>query len=311
MPASGVRTAPRQDLIRLDAVSATRLVASDGATEQLVAVMHGPWGYRRLVFLKRLVLQGGTINEPAARALATEAGVLCRISHPAVASLHDFRRIQGRLTLVLERVDGLTLARLLGDPAQAPPLPPEARLFLVHRLFDALAALHEAVDPRTGVRSPIVHGGVGLRSLLVPRDGYAKVVDFGCASLAPSSPEAWRGATASPASDVHAACGIARQLLPAPRTSSAPLDEAIRAGLSRPGARGVPSARFIADLARASVVSDFGRTALSDVVGAIQPRRRDSLCDDDITVRAPCAMEQDDTPTTVLVRPLEVRRSAP
>jgi serine/threonine protein kinase len=248
-------------------------------------------------------------------ALATEAKILGRISHPAVPMLFDFRRIHGRLTLVQERVDGVTLARLLQGPPHGPLLPAAARLFLVHRLFDALAALHDAVDPVTFAPSPAVHGEVSPRTLLVPRDGYAKLVDFGRASFVASATRIPEGIDrgreldqtssggATPAADVYAACVVARELLAERSTFSVELDAALRLGLSLEPGRGRATARSIADLAWDGLAPGSGRAALADAVNATRSPST-AAPDDDITVRAPFGAGDDDTPTMVVARPL-------
>src|SRR6187549_3954754 len=50
---------------------------------------------------------------PFAAALEREARLLAQLSHPNVIGLHDFVRRDPRMWLVLEHVDGFTLAEVL------------------------------------------------------------------------------------------------------------------------------------------------------------------------------------------------------
>ena len=48
-----------------------------------------------------------------ARRFLAEAKSMARVNHPAVASIHDFGSVQGVAYLVMELVDGESLAQLL------------------------------------------------------------------------------------------------------------------------------------------------------------------------------------------------------
>jgi serine/threonine protein kinase len=67
---------------------------------------------RRTVAVK--VMLPSVADDPDfARRFEAEATSMARINHPAVASIHDFGRDQGVLYLVMEFVDGESLAQRL------------------------------------------------------------------------------------------------------------------------------------------------------------------------------------------------------
>jgi len=110
----------------------------------------------------------GTAQEIVTRFLR-EAKLAARIVHPGVVTVYDAGEEQGQLYLVMELVEGESLAARLrrGDfptPAQA--------LELAAQVAEALGAAH-------GVG--IVHRDVKPANVLITRDGRAKVSDFGVA----------------------------------------------------------------------------------------------------------------------------------
>jgi len=165
-----------------------------------------------------------------ARALVREAMAYARIDHPAVLRLHEFVEHAGRLALVLEYVDGLSLKRLRALLAERDAkLSDGCVLFLMAEVFAALAAAHAARDPETDEPAPVVHRDVSPANVLVARDGAVKLGDFGIArvgGVAPDTragvfkgtfgymaPEQVIGGPITPATDVYSACLLLRELL--------------------------------------------------------------------------------------------------
>jgi eukaryotic-like serine/threonine-protein kinase len=97
-----------------------------------------------------------------------EGLVMSRLDHPGIAKVLDVGREQGRFFLVLEYVEGPTLARALQRKAFGP-----------RDLALLIAAVARAVQHAHGqgiVHSDIVPGNIVLKS-----DGSPKLVDFGIA----------------------------------------------------------------------------------------------------------------------------------
>lgn len=159
----------------------------------------------RPVALKRLGLAPGSTAPDVERA-AREARLAARLSHPHVVAVFDLVDEGEVHWLVMEYVEGTTLAGLVRDHGA---LDPARAAALVAQAADALAAAHEA---------GIVHRDVKPSNILVSHDDQVKLSDFGIAradadpsltqtglvtgSPAYLAPEVASGGTATDASDV-------------------------------------------------------------------------------------------------------------
>jgi serine/threonine-protein kinase len=158
--------------------------------------------------------------------LAREASVLARLAHPRIVRALDCDAEHDPPFLVLELVDGGTLAEL---PLPRPPA--EVRTIL-DAILDALEAAHAA---------GVAHRDLTPSNVLLDRRGEVVVTDFGLArgDVAPrvtasgilvGTPEYWapehgRGEAPTPAGDLYAAGAIAFELstgqLPFPAAGAA------------------------------------------------------------------------------------------
>ena len=102
-----------------------------------------------------------------------EAQVLASLNHPKIAAIYGFEESNGVQALVLELVEGPTLADRLTDA----PIPIEEALPIARQIAEALEAAHV---------QGIVHRDLKPANLKVRPDGAVKVLDFGLAkALAP------------------------------------------------------------------------------------------------------------------------------
>jgi WD40 repeat protein len=102
------------------------------------------------------------------RDLRKEAEKLAGLQHPNVVTVHAFGLHQGCPYLVLEFVEGGSLARKLAGR----PQPPRQAAQLVETLARALAAVHQR---------GLVHRDLKPGNVLLTADGTPKVTDFGLA----------------------------------------------------------------------------------------------------------------------------------
>lgn len=207
-----------------------RRIAAGGAGTVYLAKRHGPHGFARRVAIKRL--HAHLVDDPAMRrALVREARVASLVHHANVVSVVDLDEPDGALGLVMEWVDGASLAELLaaGGRAGAEPLPTAVALRIVLDACAGLAAVHELGDER-GRPSGLLHRDVSPQNLLVGRDGVTRVADFGLATISESSmatstggvvagklgyvaPELLDGRSSSVASDLFALAVVAWEAL--------------------------------------------------------------------------------------------------
>ncbi|MGA5106322.1 serine/threonine-protein kinase [Streptomyces cellulosae] len=100
-----------------------------------------------------------------------EAIAAAQINHPNVVSLYD-RGVHDKFRfLVMEHVDGVTLARHLREHA---PLPLAWALEITQEICAALVAAH---------RAQVVHYDIKPSNVMLTADGRVKVVDFGIAGF--------------------------------------------------------------------------------------------------------------------------------
>ena len=97
-----------------------------------------------------------------------EARMLAALNHPNIGSIYGLEDADGIRALVLELVDGETLA----DRIARGPLPLKDALAVARQIADALDAAHER---------GIVHRDLKPGNVALTRDGTVKVLDFGLA----------------------------------------------------------------------------------------------------------------------------------
>jgi eukaryotic-like serine/threonine-protein kinase len=137
-------------------------------------------GPRRPVAIKRLRAQ--FVSEPEVVAsFVDEARLAARIRHPNVVATIDIVTDGGEVLLVMEYIDGESLASLVrGDAAHGKRVPPDVAVAIVAGVLRGLHAAHEAVG-ESGESLRIVHRDVSPQNILVGVDGTARVLDFGVA----------------------------------------------------------------------------------------------------------------------------------
>ena len=133
---------------------------------------------RRKVALK-LLPADLTTDAERVRRLAQEARTASALNHPNILTVHEIGEFEGRHYIVTEYVEGETLRQRMESAPQKQMKLSEA-LDIGAQMAAALTAAHEA---------GIVHRDIKPENVMVRRDGYVKVLDFGLAKLTePSLP---------------------------------------------------------------------------------------------------------------------------
>lgn len=150
-------------------------------------------------------LSSKTIALLDAEQISREARAASALNHPNIVTIHELVQSHSTIAIVMELVEGETLRYFSGKP-----LPLSEIFAIALQIARALAAAHGG---------DIIHGDIKPENILLRRDRYVKVLDFGIArkhntagiatagspglgTLRYMSPEQARGEPLTPASDV-------------------------------------------------------------------------------------------------------------
>jgi serine/threonine protein kinase, bacterial len=122
---------------------------------------------QRVVAIKLLPIDTSTDEEFIAR-FRREARVAASLNSPNIVPIHNFGEIDGRLYVDMALIDGRDLEEILGDG----PMRPERAVRIIEQVAAALKAAHNA---------GLVHRDVKPSNILLNRDDFAYLIDFGLA----------------------------------------------------------------------------------------------------------------------------------
>jgi serine/threonine-protein kinase len=203
-------------------------IAAGGMATVFLARLGGAGGFQRFVAIKRLHPHLAHEDEFVEMFL-DEARLAAAIHHPHVVSILEVGTSEHGYYLVMEYVEGDTLARLASRVASTGGL--MARPVVMRILLDALAGLHAAHEQTDTSGEPVglVHRDVSPQNILVGADGCSRITDFGIArasarltstragqmkgKLAYMAPEQARGESLDRRADLFAMGAIAWELL--------------------------------------------------------------------------------------------------
>jgi serine/threonine protein kinase len=152
-----------------------RCLGAGGFGEVYQAIMTSPGGLATTVALK--VLRSDLhVSDDAMRRLHDEGKVLGRLDHPSIVRAYDLTRIDGRVALVTEYVDGADLDRCF---EASEPLSHRALLQVTAQVADALDAAWNARGPQGQLY--MVHRDIKPSNIRIGRHGQVKLLDFGIA----------------------------------------------------------------------------------------------------------------------------------
>ncbi len=194
-------------------------IATGGMGEVYVAEQTGVGDFRKPLALK-IMLPTLTDDERYIRLFLSEARVAARLTHPNIVQVFDAGLTDGRYFIAMELVEGCTLSELIKAQARGGgAVGVEVICHVARQTLEALKYAHQLADT-DGKPLELVHRDISPSNILVSRRGEVKLTDFGIAKirgaesntapgevrgkLAYIAPEIFRGATASPRSDLFA-----------------------------------------------------------------------------------------------------------
>lgn len=138
-------------------------------------------GVGRDVALKTLLPQAFLQSEIVER-FQREAALVSRLHHPHIITLYDFGESDGVLYMVMEMLQGYSLADVIKNEA---PVPPGRAVHLMSQVLSALQAAHS---------QGIVHRDLKPENIILAQvedePEFVKVLDFGIAKLTASGEQA-------------------------------------------------------------------------------------------------------------------------
>jgi DNA helicase-2/ATP-dependent DNA helicase PcrA len=124
---------------------------------------------QRIVALKMLPAEFMSQQERRRRFMQ-EARAASALTHPHILTVYEVGEDDGKPYIAMEYIDGKTLRQRIS----AGPFDLKETLDIAIRIADGLAKAHEA---------GIIHRDLKPENLMISRDGYPKILDFGLAKL--------------------------------------------------------------------------------------------------------------------------------
>lgn len=168
---------------RIDRYELVAEIASGGMATVFLARLSGVGGFQRFVAIKRLHPHLAGENEFVEMFL-DEARLAAGIHHPNVVPILEVGASDRGYYLVMEYIEGDTLARLLARAASSGNrLPAKIGIRVILDMLAGLHAAHELKDDM-GQPTELVHRDVSPQNVLVGVDGISRITDFGVARAA-------------------------------------------------------------------------------------------------------------------------------
>jgi serine/threonine-protein kinase len=168
---------------RLERYELIAELAAGGMATVLLARLSGAGGFQRLFAIKRLHPHLAH-EQDFVQMFLDEARLAARIHHPNVVPILEVGTSEAGYYLVMEYIEGETLARLLTTCAQAGlRVPPRIALRIIQDVLAGLDAAHELRDDDNQPLN-IVHRDVSPQNVMVGVQGTSRITDFGVAHAA-------------------------------------------------------------------------------------------------------------------------------
>jgi len=183
IPGSWVRNVQSDDLIgnRFGRYRIVDVIGRGGMATVYRAVLDGPHGFSRAVAIKQIRTDEESHSERFERALVNEAQLGSRLRHPNLVDVLEFGQQDGSFYIVMELVEGMTLARAMREAAaREATVPRKLCMQVLADVASGLAYAH-AFQNEDGAIVGLIHRDLKPGNILVSHSGQVLVADFGLA----------------------------------------------------------------------------------------------------------------------------------
>jgi eukaryotic-like serine/threonine-protein kinase len=140
-------------------------------------------------------------NQKRMQRFNQEAQAASSLNHPNILTIHEVEQAGPTPFIATEFIDGITLRQRM----KAGPVKLEEALEIAQQCASALAAAHEA---------GVVHRDIKPENIMLRKDGYVKVLDFGLAKLTERPDATSPEAITQVHTDIGSVIGTARYMSP-------------------------------------------------------------------------------------------------
>ena len=144
-------------------------------------IARGIGGFTKLVVLKT-IKEEFIADRDTARMFVNEARLSARMNHPNVVQVYEVYRRDNVPVIVMEYLEGQSLARVLGRAFRDPRYRTDLGIAILCKILAGLGHAHSLAD-YDGTPLRIVHRDVSPHNVMLTYDGQVKLVDFGIAKL--------------------------------------------------------------------------------------------------------------------------------
>jgi serine/threonine-protein kinase len=153
------------------------LLGRGGMADVFLACTQGPHEFRKLLVVKLARFTGDPM---LAAMFLEEARIAAQLEHPNIVQTYEIAEQDARRYLVMEYLDGGSLALLRHRSGKIGGIPLRISLTILSHVLEGLEYAHEA---RTleGRALAVIHRDLSPANIMVTAQGVVKIVDFGIA----------------------------------------------------------------------------------------------------------------------------------
>src|SRR5262245_38843839 len=157
-----------------------RKIAEGGMGSVHEAVLHGPEGFEKTVAVK-LIKESLASDAEFLEKFVGEAKLVADLVHQNIVQTYQLGRAGRVLYMAMEYVDGVNLHELSKAHAERRTrIPVDLCIYVASRVARGLEYAHKKTD-RMGRPLHVVHRDVSPKNVLMSREGFVKLGDFGIA----------------------------------------------------------------------------------------------------------------------------------